>query len=278
MDETSWPHAEHQPQGEHDPASMLYQAQLDDVLDAAKQARAAEASAQAADDAADAADLARFTSQTYDLANGSIARSRAAAELVQKASAAIATLYSGVVAVVFSVSDNPLPPRGVLAPLFLGGAVLLSTAYVSYVGPELRSVQVELAQGPEPKAFARLRAFTKLTSQMVAARSSALRASVVSLGFGLAFIVAPFVSFASTTTSQVASSPQWPQPPSSGTTQLDVLLYQAQVKEVAELRANPPLRTGTQPQDLYWLGFGIAIGGASVVLVATDRIGGFKDE
>jgi len=51
---------------------------------------------------------------------------------VQKAAAAIAALYTPLLGVVFSVNDNPLPSRGVIPVLFLGLAILSSTAYLAY--------------------------------------------------------------------------------------------------------------------------------------------------
>jgi len=106
---------------------------------------------------ADASNLAKFHDTMTTLAIGSVDRARAGAELVQKASAALVTLYTGVLALVFSVTNNPLPPRGVLAPVFLGLAVVLSTAYIAYLEPTTGYNPAPTpVLGPEPKALERL--------------------------------------------------------------------------------------------------------------------------
>lgn len=144
---------------------------------------------------AEITDLNNFTTALYTVSTASVDRSRAAAELVQKASAAIAALYTGAITLAFSVTDNPLPARGALTPIFLGLAVVLSTAYVAYIGPKQGySPGPEPTVGLEPKAFERLNAFLAFTHRIATRRSGALRASVIALGVGLVYIAAPFIA------------------------------------------------------------------------------------
>jgi hypothetical protein len=215
---------------------------------------------------ADVENLEKFNTAMYSVASGSIERARAGAELVQKASAAIAALYTAVLALVFSVTDNPLPLRGVLAPFFLGLAVVLSTAYIAYLGPTRGFTPGPVPiLGLEPKSFERLNTFIRVASKVATRRSYALRASVVSLGVGLIYIAAPFISFthASSGTVALPTSPAWPTPSTSGNSDLDKILFEAQVKEVADARTQTSTGGG-QGQDLAVLLLGLLAGTIAV--------------
>ena len=59
-----------------------------------------------------------------DVAKGTLDRARANADLVQKASAALVPLYTGALALAFSVGDHPLPLRGLIPTILLGLAVV----------------------------------------------------------------------------------------------------------------------------------------------------------
>jgi hypothetical protein len=215
---------------------------------------------------ADATNLEKFHDAAYDLAKDSVTRSQSAAELVQKASAAIAVLYSAVVGVVFSVTSNPLPVRGVLSPIFLGLAVVLATAYVAYLGPTPGRIPGPLAVlGLEPKSFERLNAFIKISNDLTNRRSYVLRASVVALGVGLACVVAPFVSFTNGGTSAptVSTQPAYPPVPSGANADLEKVLYQAQVDEVSKARAasaHAEAQSQDRSQDYWIMGVGLVVG------------------
>ncbi len=174
----------------------------------------------AADRAADLASLQAFATSLTTLAVGAVDRARSGADTVQKASAAIVTIYTGILGFVFVASDNPLPTRGVLAPVFLGAAVVLSTAYLAYVdGREASTRGPEAVGGVEPKVLARVNATVAAAASAISTRRSyALRASVVALGVGLVYIVLPFVDLGSAraaTPSAVASLPPGPHLPSA---------------------------------------------------------------
>jgi superfamily II helicase len=74
-----------------------------------------------------------FHQTVSDVARNSIERSRDSAKYVQTAAVAIAGLYSGLLGLVFSITSNPLPIRGVYATAFLGLAVALATAYLAFI-------------------------------------------------------------------------------------------------------------------------------------------------
>jgi len=220
---------------------------------------------------ADIDTLKTFYESMSKIAVDGIDRARSAAELVQKASATVVTLYTGTLALVFSVSDNPLPTRGVLAPLFLGLAVVLSTAFVAYLGPTT-GVQSgpAPAQGLEPKVFQRLNTMIRVSNRIASRRSWCLRASVVALGVGLVFIAAPFISFATegeptaSVDDATSSETEWPPMP-RGNPDLAKILYQAQVDEA--LRARGETTSITESHDGTVLLLGLLLGSALVVIV-----------
>lgn len=146
-----------------------------------------------AGDAADIASQKLFHETIAEIAKGSIERSRDSAKYVQTAAAAIATLYTGVLALVFSVTDHPLPARGVLAPVFLGLSVALATAYLAYM--KKAGITSEVPQGPSAAELAmnRSRILTRHVNLTIYNRKWAIRAAVISLGVGVGFIAAPFV-------------------------------------------------------------------------------------
>ena len=217
---------------------------------------------------ADLENLQKFHNSMYGLATSAVDRARSGAEVVQKSAAAIATLYSGVLALVFSVTSNPLPLRGLLTPIFLGLAVVLSTVYLAYLRPDHGFSTGKPAVGPEPKSLQRLNTFLSVTSRITNRRAGFLRASVISLGFGLACIVAPFVSFSPNANgvSALPSSPSWPTPSPHATAEAYKILFQAQVKEVAEARVKATSHGGLTA-DLITLAAGLVIGVAAVTLL-----------
>jgi hypothetical protein len=140
------------------------------------------------------ASLTKFEAEAYDLSKSSVERSRTAAATVQSASAALVAVYTGVLALAFSVTDNPLPLRGLLAPIFLGAAVVFSTAYVAYIVPRLRAFPVPSPEGsPDKVSLDRLQVYADMASDIVSRRSWTMRAAVVSLGVGLAYMALPFI-------------------------------------------------------------------------------------
>ncbi|MFD1212710.1 hypothetical protein ACFQ36_11745 [Arthrobacter sp. GCM10027362] len=228
---------------------------------------------------ADIANLQSMHEHLYELAAGSPDRAKSAAETVQKASAAIVTLYTGVLALVFSVSGTQLPLRGVLAPIFLGLAVVLSTGYLAYIVREtdktiLTNAEVQAlaaTEGLEPVAYARLNAFIKISQRLVERRLWMLRASVVSLGVGLVGITLPFLSSSAPVPSgqlqaAIESSMPWPTPTPGATGPNEQVLFKAQVDEVAssrlKARTMPPPSANVLNSDefFYWsLGVGVVI-------------------
>lgn len=228
---------------------------------------------------ADAASLKEMHDRYYNLALGSLERSKFAAETIQKASAAIATLYTGVLALVFSITDNPLPLRGIIAPLFLGLAVVLSTVYLTYLvnPPRIDPGWNLQSAAREKKAYARLNTFIDATSAIVKRQIELLGCALAALFVGLAAITLPFLGvpqiFLETRAdSETGPTTDWPKldPAAAGLPpQLSAELYKQQVAEAAAERANEQRPTSVpEPAAYFWflLGTGAAITLAGALL------------
>lgn len=130
------------------------------------------------------------------LASTAWENARDGAKHVVTAASAIATLYAGVVGVVFAVKDNPLPQRGIWAILFLGLAVVLAAAYLAPIFNTDDTVTLDNTLPDEAK----LQQLVKLPANMMALATALIvtnqryvRAALVSLGVGAAFTLAPFI-------------------------------------------------------------------------------------
>lgn len=206
---------------------------------------------------ADAASSAEYEKRSYDVAIGALERAKSGASAIQAASAAIAALYSGVLALVFSTEGATFPLRGVVSPIFLGLAVVLATYYLAFIAP----VRDEAKVPPGGLAWQmnvhdRVSYVTRLVNTVVTRRSLAIRAAVVALAIGLAAMPLPFLSgdafeqatSAATTTRHSATddavagsgsgdeSLAWPEPRLDLPMELATILYQEQLdKFVADL-------------------------------------------
>ncbi len=135
-----------------------------------------------------------FHEKVSQLAEGSIERSRDSAKYVQIAASAILAIYTAMLGLVFSATANPLPIRGIYPAIFLALAIALAVGYLAFItDPD----KVDFYDGGESlteQQMNRTRYLVKWVSATVRDRRIAIRASVVSLAIGAAFIPAPFVS------------------------------------------------------------------------------------
>jgi hypothetical protein len=135
-----------------------------------------------------------FHETVAEVSKGAIERSRDSAKYVQTAATAIMALYTGVLSLAFSVTDNPLPVRGVWAAVFLGLSIALATAYLAFLSkPRAPSLFKPAGLIPELQLL-RTGYLTKIINATVYNRRWAIRASVVSLAVGVAFLPAAFVT------------------------------------------------------------------------------------
>ncbi len=184
-------------------AKKLYQAQLDAAKEARKAAldsevarAAALVELQKADYANEYATFQEVYKGYIEVAKGQIERSLQRAEFVQKVAAAIGTAYAAILALSFSVKESPLPAAGVAPTFFLGMAFFLAAAYVAFL------TKPERVEGPPSVGtlrgdqYRRRNTFILWTRNAVLRRRYLLQASVVSLGFGILFLPAPYLDVA----------------------------------------------------------------------------------
>jgi hypothetical protein len=207
-----------------------------------------------------------------DVAFGGFERARFAADSVAKAAAAIGTVYAGILALVFATDGEALPLRAVIAPVFLGLALVLSAAYLAFFGPVY---QTTAWAAPDAPTFAertkqRNDYLIQRVQKVVIRRSGVLRASVVALGVGLVAIALPFVSDFSPAALATDESAEvaWPIPNEDLPDALAVAEYNAkaayaveQAKEEAK-QSNPTFIDGPA-----FAGLTVAIGLGLVILI-----------
>lgn len=226
--------------------------------------RAENVSRRASLQEANRANLKEMHAQYYALAIGSLERSRFAAETIQKASAAIAALYTGVLAYVFSTTDNPLPLRGLIAPVFLGAAVVLSSIYLAYIvsAPKIDPSWHVQTAAPEKKAYARLNTFIHDITEIVHRQIGLLGMALAALFVGLSSIALPFLGvpaiFAtqSTTTATVENLTPWPTLDPAGAdlpVELATELYKQQLVEAASTRAKEAAPNASREPTSYFI-------------------------
>ena len=199
------------------------------------------------------ASVAAMQTSLTALAAGSIDRSRAGAAAVVTAASAIAAVYSGLLGYVFSIDESPLAARALLAPIFFAVAITLSTAYLAYITATKRTSTFESATGWASGIYERTNQFIGYTKRIVVRRVWMLQAAVVALGLGVVCIALPFIAPGATAAEPVEpSSPiveTWPTPPpSTGTPELDALLFQAQLDQAVKTAEARALATDAKNQ------------------------------
>jgi len=228
--------------------------------------RKGELDANAANQAAKVAYDQAYYQTLLEAGKASLERARSAAELVQKAAAAIGTLYAGVLGVSFSVADRRFPLRGIIPALFLGLAIALSMVYAAYITRPGEVALQDLSTSPPERLQGRLVNFFAIITDAVQRRSTWLRASVVSLGLGVFFLPTAFVTFGNSGQPDRSKLTPWPTPPVAATDRAASLagpVFKAQVDEVSSLRRAQLDQTETA----LWLWGLLTVGGVVLVVI-----------
>lgn len=137
--------------------------------------------------------LTSYLEARHEITKKSIERARDGAKFVQTASAAIASLYTGLLTLTYSTDGRSLPLRGVYATVFLGLAVAGSTAYLAFLRRGRKVTTYVSGYSPETNGLARADHLTRWVNSSVLRSSWVLRSAVVALAVGVALIPAAFV-------------------------------------------------------------------------------------
>jgi hypothetical protein len=128
------------------------------------------------------------------ISTNAIDRAYKGAEFVRLSAGVIATVYTGIAGLTFAAKDGvALPPRGVIPGVFLGLALVLSSAYAAWL------TKTPALPAPTPHSSRvvfqarRLNAFTAWASQIALAKAYVLHAAVLTLGGGAVLLPTPFV-------------------------------------------------------------------------------------
>lgn len=129
------------------------------------------------------------------VASASLGRSVRRGELLTTVAAAVGTLYTGMLTIVFAATDDAnaeLPSRGLIPAVFIGLALVFAVAYLAHLRQETQSRELlPTGEGIIPQQ--RLAEFLDWASDGVHARAHYLRTAIVSLGIGVALMPLPFV-------------------------------------------------------------------------------------
>jgi hypothetical protein len=132
-----------------------------------------------------------------EVQKGKIERSYRAADFVTRAAGTIATIYTGLLALVYSVSTNPprpLPARGIAPAIFLALAFFFSVVNVGFIRRSGKRVDILVEAESWKDQQIRLNRFLQWIDRGAMQRAWALRAGVVCLGAGVALLPLPFIS------------------------------------------------------------------------------------
>jgi len=246
-----------------------------DLVKAAKTAEAAP-SKTLADDPSET----KLHDNLATLLVSSVERARDGAKFVETAAAALGTVYTGILAFAFAAASKPLPARGLYSAIFLGLAIVGASFYLAFI-QKIRPIgRVEYRVGKPENVWRRTEYLAAWTGEVARARSWALRAGVVALAFGVAFMPAAFlpnqILVGTAGASTAKSEPSWPPPPTGiADPEVAAVLYKAQLDQFTSKKPDAPAaasRKGTSTDELSLALF--ALGLLVIGLVAfADRLG-----
>lgn len=188
---------------------------------------------------------------------------------------------------VLFVADQAAPSRSFIPMLFLGLAVALATFYLAFVVPGAGMWPPQYDSIPDKDMWTRLNYVSTWVRRIVFPRASALRAAVISLFFGLAFLpvgiahLPPELSVPLVPVPAVSTPAAivWPEPRTLGDPDLSVVLYTAQLEEFRERL--PPATSATpdttaRDNAVAW---SLALVGFLIIaLIAWNPFGWWKPE
>lgn len=186
---------------------------------------------------------AAFEDQLFAIATGEIDRAKNAVTVLQGAATALLAIYTGLLGFIYSATGEALPFRGIITPIFLGLAVLMSTWYTSFVAPrvgEATNTKLPTADTPDRRLAERVNALVDYAGSITKARAWALRAAVVALAVGLVAIALPFIAEPKSSETEEAGAAEWipvvlptELPPSDWPVELAAVFFQAQLADAS---------------------------------------------
>jgi len=148
-------------------------------------------------DAAETDLRAAIQAAYIEVQKAKIDRTFRSADAVTRAAGAIATIYTGLLALVYSVGSTPprpLPARGVAPAVFLALAFFFSVVNVGFIRRSGRRVDILESAETWKQQQVRLVRLLQWVDRGALQRAWALRAGIVCLGAGVALLPIPFLA------------------------------------------------------------------------------------
>ncbi len=178
---------------------------------------------------------AAFHAAILEVSKGGIERGRDNAKYIQTAATAVVAIYTGLLGFVYSVTDNPLPVRGLYAAVFFGLAIAFATTYLAFAKRAGSVDAIPATASLSDKQFARTFFFVRWVTTAVRNKRWFIRASVISLAAGVAFIPAAFI--APSPVPELPAAPTLPDIPTEFADELEpstIDLYQGEIDRYLE--------------------------------------------
>jgi len=143
-----------------------------------------------------------------DVTKGQLDRAQARAEFVQTAAAAVGTLYTGVLAFTAfgkgtttgatgsgAAGLSTLPTQGIIAPIFLGLAIVCATGYLAYFRDPSKDPSADGArEAAETTPDDFLEGLIEWTNLLVGQRTDMLRMAIISFAYGVVTLSLAFIA------------------------------------------------------------------------------------
>ena len=140
-----------------------------------------------------------------EVGKGKLERSFRRADFITGICGAVGTTYTGLLALVYSVSSksaHPLPPRGIAPAIYLAAALFFSAVNIGFIRASGKGGLHPLREATTwEEQEERLGDFLRWIDRGAMSRSWALRCAVVSLGAGVALLPLPFLDLNGSETS-----------------------------------------------------------------------------
>ena len=174
-------------------AAVNLKAAIDDLIETRKRESITNAERDKAAWADEYSQRQSINSAYVEVAKSSVERIITRATFVQNAATAMSGAYVAVLGLSFAVKEHRLPARGVLPTFFLGLAIFLAAAYVSFItkAPPVKPLAPSGTRSVDQDI--RRNTFILWTRQIGLQRRRLMQASVVSLGVGILLLPLPYV-------------------------------------------------------------------------------------
>jgi hypothetical protein len=200
---------------------------------------------------------------------GSLDRSQSAAKFIETAAAAVATLYTGALTLVFAADGTPLPWRGFVPTGFLAFAVGFAAVYLAFITrpPLVGKPQFIARDDYLDRLQIMSQTYSEWISGAVRSRQGFLRAAVVSLVIGVALLPMPFLELPAEEPLASTTAVEFPEPQFESPVELAAIAYQAQINRFVEtLKPTPASDEAENTIAFISIGVGAALVLATLVI------------